>query len=133
MVEEEPAPAFFEMPEEAVAPLEEAPPAHPPPRSFHRRAPPPTEERFATIIPRDYKSHPLVSVDPDVVGPAMERAVLEVLPEVVEAVIRNAVASSPAFRDLVAVAVEEAVREMLPAIAAKAVRERIAEIERSTA
>ena len=129
-----------EMPDEAMTPLDEPAPApiisaQPPPRSFHRRAPapPPTEERFATIIPRDYKSHPLVSVDPDVVGPALERAVLEVLPEVVEAVIRNAVASSPAFRDLVAVAVEEAVREMLPAIAAKAVRERIAEIERSTA
>lgn len=99
------------------------------PRSFHRVAPPPSEERIATILPRDYKANPLVSVDPDVMGPAIERAILEVLPEVVEGVIRAALGGSPAFRALVGAAVEEAVREQLPALATRVVRERIAELE----
>ncbi len=57
---------------------------------------------------------------------------MEVLPEVVEAVLRQALVSSPAFRDLVSVAVEEAVRNQLPAIAARVVEARLAEIESSS-
>ena len=80
-------------------------------------APPGSDERLATFLPRDYRDQEPVVVDPEVVMPALERAVLEVLPEVVEGVLRNALASSPAFRDLVTAAVEEGVREGLHRIA----------------
>jgi CheY-like chemotaxis protein len=92
-------------------------------------SPPISEERLATFLPRDYQDVPLVQVDPDVVGPAVERAILEVLPEVVEAVLRHALGSSTAFRNLVSAAVDESVRETLPDIAAKVVRERLALLE----
>ena len=72
---------------------------------------------------------PIVAVDGEVVGPALERAVMEVLPEVVEAVLRNAVTNSPAFRELLSVAVEEAVRTQLPAIASRVVEDRLALLE----
>jgi CheY-like chemotaxis protein len=88
-------------------------------------SPPVSAERVATYLPRDHARLPRVAVDPDVVGPAMERAILEVLPEVVEAVLRSAVGSSVAFRDLVAAAVSDAVRAQLPEIAATIVRERL--------
>ncbi len=87
------------------------------------------DERIATFLPRDFRVHPPVSVDPEVVGPAMERAILEVLPEVVEALLAKALATSPAFRDMVEVAVDEAVRAQLQGIARRVVRERLAEIE----
>jgi CheY-like chemotaxis protein len=88
-----------------------------------------SDARVATILPRTYTEVPLVAVDPEIVGPAMERAVMEVLPEVVEALLRNALATSPAFRDLVTVAVEEAVRSQLPAIASRVVEARIEALE----
>lgn len=91
--------------------------------------PPTSDERIATLLPRDYQQLPLVRVDPAVVGPAMERAILEVLPEVVEIVLRRTLQSSSAFRDLVEVAVDEAVRAQLPAIAQRVVRERLVEME----
>jgi len=90
---------------------------------------PTTEERLATFLPRDYRQVPLVQVDPDIVGPAVERAILEVLPEVVEAVLRTALGSSTAFRDLVAASVDESVREALPDIATRVVRERLSQLE----
>ena len=39
---------------------------------------------------------------------------MEVLPEVVEAILRNALVSSPAFREVVRGAVEKAVTDQLP-------------------
>jgi hypothetical protein len=87
------------------------------------------DERLASFLPRDWKALPPVRVDPAVVMPAVERAILEVLPEVVEVVLRQALATSPAFRDLVEAAVDEAVRAQLGPIARSVVRERLAEIE----
>lgn len=98
----------------------EAPPLHTPLTST---------ERIATILPRDYADIPLVAVDPEVVTPALERAVLDVLPEVVEAVLRQALHGSPAFRDLVSAAVAEAVAETLPAVATEVVKARLAKLE----
>ncbi len=92
-------------------------------------APPTSGERIATFLPRDYGEIPLVAVDPAVVGPALERAILEVLPEVVDVVLRRVLQSSSSFRDLVEGAVDEAVRAQVPAIAARVVAERMAEIE----
>ncbi|MSQ04021.1 MAG: response regulator [Myxococcales bacterium] len=88
------------------------------------------DERLASFLPRDWRALPPVSVDPSVVAPAMERAILAVLPQVVEAVLNKAMSSSPAFREMVEVAVEDALREELPAIVRRVVRERMAEIER---
>lgn len=87
------------------------------------------DERVASFIPRDWRTHPPVRVDAKVVGPAIERAILELLPEVVEVVLAKAFLSSRSFRDLLEVAVDEAVRDQLPAIARKVIRERLAEIE----
>ncbi len=87
------------------------------------------DERLASFLPREWRSHPPVRVDPDVVGPAVERAILEVLPEVVEIVLNKALLRSPAFRDLVEVAVDEAVRAQIGPIARRVIRERLAEIE----
>ena len=74
---------------------------------------PDSDERMASFLPRDFRQPEPVAVDPAVVGPALERAILEVLPEVVEGVLRNTLVSSPDFRDLVAKAVENAVKEEL--------------------
>jgi two-component system response regulator (stage 0 sporulation protein F) len=87
------------------------------------------DERLASFLPREWRSHPPVRVDPDVVGPALERAILEVLPEVVEVILNKALLRSPAFRDLVEVAVDEAVRAQIGPIARRVIRERLAEIE----
>ncbi len=92
-------------------------------------APPASDERVASFLPRDYQELEPVAVDPDIVGPALERAILEVLPEVVQRVLRHSLASTPAFRDLVEVAVEDAVRAQLPDIAERVVRERLRERE----
>jgi hypothetical protein len=93
-------------------------------------APPIADERRASFLPRDWRTLPPVQVDPEVVGPAMERAILAVLPEVVEIILNKAMTSSPAFREMVEVAVEAGLREELPGIARKVIRERMAEIER---
>ena len=90
---------------------------------------PVSSERVATFLPREYQDVPIVAVDAEVVGPALERAVMEVLPEVVEAVLRNTMVTSPAFRELLSVAVEEAVRTQLPAIASRVVEDRLAVLE----
>lgn len=87
------------------------------------------DERVATFLPRDWRAYPPVKVDAAVVGPAMERAILAILPEVVESVLNKAIATSPAFREMLEVAVEEVVRQELPALARKAVRDRLAELE----
>lgn len=125
-----PAPARVDPPVEPKAEVEaiqnyEGPiaPAEPTPR------PAVGDERVATFLPREWRTYPLVRVDPEVVGPALERAILEVLPEVVEAVLARALERSPAFRDLVEVAVDEAVRTQIGPIARRVVRERLAEIE----
>lgn len=89
------------------------------------------DERIGSFIPRDWSQLPLVQVDPNVVAPAIERAILEVLPEVVEAVLRKALAGSRSFRDLIEVAVDDAVRDQVPDIARRVVRERLAELEAS--
>ncbi|MES2641434.1 MAG: response regulator [Myxococcota bacterium] len=87
------------------------------------------DERLASFLPREWRSHPPVRVDPDVVGPALERAILEVLPEVVEVILNKALSRSPALRDLIEVAVDEAVRAQIGPIARRVIRERLAEIE----
>ncbi|MFZ5480032.1 MAG: response regulator [Myxococcota bacterium] len=121
-----PAPPELEMlPADALQPEPE-----PRPES---RAPAPQgavgDERLAAFLPRDWRSYPPVSVDPAVVAPAVERAILEVLPEVLEAVLAKALLTSRPFRDLVEVAVDEAVRAQVGPIARRVIEERLREIE----
>lgn len=101
-----PLPVELESGAVEILPEPSPPPAAPP----RFPAPPISSERLATFLPRDpreaHRPEP-VAVDPKVVGPALERAVLEVLPEVVEGVLRTALLSSPAFRELVAEAVHD--------------------------
>jgi DNA-binding response OmpR family regulator len=75
--------------------------------------PPTSSERIATFLPRDYDELPRVAVDPAVVGPAVEQAILEVLPEVVETVLRRTLETSGTLRDIVEAAVEDAVRKAM--------------------
>ena len=75
--------------------------------------PPTSSERIATFLPRDYDELPRVAVDPAVVGPALEQAILEVLPEVVEAVLRRTLETSGTLRDIVEAAVEQSVKKAL--------------------
>lgn len=89
------------------------------------------DERLATFLPRDWKTHPPVLVDAAEVAPGLERAILEVLPQVVEAVMAKAFHGSPAFREMVAVSADEAVRAHLPEIAQRVIRERLRELEAS--
>lgn len=91
--------------------------------------PPASDERVATFIPRDYQQLEPVAVDPEVVGPAMERAILEVLPVVVQRLLRHNLSASPDFRDLVEQAVAEAVRTQLRELVEDTVRERVRERE----
>lgn len=72
-------------------------------------APAVSQERLATFVPRDFRSPDPVSVDPAVVGPALEKAILEVLPEVVESVLRAQLGSPTALRSVVERAVRDAV------------------------
>ncbi len=81
-----------------------------------RPGPPVSEERLASFLPRDHRPPKVVSVDPLVVGPALERAILEVLPEVVEGALRTALASSPDFRQVVTEAVQDVLQARLPEI-----------------
>ncbi len=125
VVSEEPEP--MNMPMEAVEPVEVAETTP----DGVRTATPIANERISSFIPRDWQQLPVVHVDPGVVGPAIERAILEVLPEVVEAVLRKALTSSRSFRDLIEIAVDEAVRDQVPDIARRVIRERLAELEAS--
>lgn len=138
MDEVEPAvdePALDTMPIEAMEPVDDPPSLSPEALQVLPAAEPPPpmtavgDERYAAFLPRDYRTYPLVAVDPSVVGPAMERAILEVLPVVVEAVLDKAFHHSRAFRDLVEAAVDEAVRAQVDAIARRVIRERLQEIE----
>ena len=103
------------------------------PRSAPRSAYAVADERVGSFIPRDWNELPLVRVDPNLVGPAVERAIVELLPEVVEAVLRKALTSSRSFRDLIEMAVDDAVRDQVPDIARRVIRERLAELEASRA
>lgn len=130
-----------DLPDDASVGLEpvEAPP--PPPQPEPERVVPAAparlaepqpavaDERVASFVPRDFRTYPAIQVDPTQVGPAMERVILEVLPEVVETILTKALQTSPAFRDLVEAAVDEAVRVRIGAIARKVVRERLLELE----
>jgi DNA-binding NarL/FixJ family response regulator len=69
------------------------------------------DERVASFLPRDYQRYPAVRVDPAVVAPALERAIVELLPQVVESVLYNALRTSPELRARITEVIAEVVRE----------------------
>jgi CheY-like chemotaxis protein len=73
-----------------------------------------SDERLASFLPREFRHAEPVGVDPAILSAALERSIMEVLPEVVEAILRNALVSSPTFREVVRGAVEKAVTDQLP-------------------
>jgi len=119
--------ALPSLPRAAVSPIETE--TVPDVVASHDVRPLASDERVATVLPRDYDAIPVVAVDPEVVGPALERAILEVLPEVVEAVLRNALDTSPSFRDLVDATVKEVTEARLPEVARQVIQARLDEVE----
>lgn len=127
-----PTPEMTELGLEQMEPLDEpSSPSPTLPSALPRPSarPPAGDERVATFIPRDYQQLEVVAVDPEVVGPAMERAILEVLPVVVQRLLRHSLSTSPEFRDLVEHAVADAVRTQLRELVEETVRERVRERE----
>lgn len=93
---------------------------------------PAEEERLASFIPRQYQRAPATAVDPSLI-PVVERVVQEVLPEVVEAILNQALHRSRAFKELIQATVQMAIAERLPAIAMEAVQQRLSELEAQAA
>ena len=77
------------------------------------------EERWAQFVPGDIDVSSSETQDLSELRPALEALVVELLPEVVEGVVRHTLDRSSTLRDLVAAVVEEAVREQLPTIATR--------------
>jgi len=71
------------------------------------------EERVATILPRNYIEEPCAGALTSDLSAAVEKAVVAILPEVLEGVLRNHLDSSTQFRDLVHAAVERSTQTML--------------------
>ena len=67
------------------------------------------DEHLANFLPRTGKIDPPRVWSNDPVDPAIQEAILQTVPKVLEGVIRTALQSSPSFREMVAEAVREAV------------------------
>lgn len=91
--------------------------------------PPVGGERLATFVPADYDELPPVRIDREEISVALERAVLAVLPEVVEAVVCKAARGRGPLRDAIDRAVARAVRDQLPELLDQALRARLDEPE----
>jgi len=74
--------------------------------------PPSPEEKLATFLPRGGKEGDVMvkwSEEASTIAPELEASILQAVPQVVEAAVRSAFQSSPAFRQMVVEAVREAV------------------------
>ncbi len=94
-------------------------------------APPVGDERLAAFVPADYDEIPPVRVDREEISVGLERAVLAVLPEVIEAVLDKALTQPGRLRSVVERATAQAVARQLPLVLEKALRERLGENEPS--
>jgi CheY-like chemotaxis protein len=68
-----------------------------------------SDEHLANFLPRSGQVDPLQFWAQEPVDPALKKAILQAVPQVVEGAIRTALQSSPSFREMVAEAVREAV------------------------
>ncbi len=89
--------------------------------------PPVGDERLASFVPADYDEIPPMRVDREELSVALERAVLAVLPEVLEAVLNKAVTQPGRARAIIDQVVAAAVAERLPAVLERSLRERLGE------
>jgi len=89
--------------------------------------PPVGDERLASFVPADYDEIPVVRIDREEVSVALERAVLAVFPEVLEALLEKAATGRGRLGRLIEGAVARAVAELLPAAVEQALRERLDE------
>ena len=89
--------------------------------------PPAGDERLATFVPADYDEIPPVRIDREEISVALERAVLAVLPEVLEALLAKALVQPGRSRAVVEAAVAQAVGEQLPDVVEQVLRERLDE------
>jgi len=87
--------------------------------------PPISAERIASLLQRNYDDLPLVRVDPDLIGSEMEAAILAVLPEVVERVLRTRLATDPVLQRALERAVEKVLEDNPEALLA-ALRDEVA-------
>ena len=91
--------------------------------------PPVGDERLASFVPADYDELPPVRIDREEISVALERAVLAVLPEVIEAVLSKSLAQPSRSRTVIEQAVARAVDEKLPGVVERALRDRLGERE----
>jgi CheY-like chemotaxis protein len=116
------------LPVGSIEPLEITGPAASPAAPVH---PPVADERLATFVPADYESLPPVHIDREEVSVALERAVLAVLPEVLEAILHKSLDNPTRLRALLRQAVEQSVQDQLPVVVDRALRERLGEDDQS--
>ena len=69
--------------------------------------PPLGSQRHATLLPRDQAAPPVVLTDPEILRPELERLVSELLPEVVQSVLRHELVHSPRTREVVEAAIAD--------------------------
>jgi CheY-like chemotaxis protein len=85
--------------------------------------PPVGDERLATFVPADYDEIPPVAVDREEVSVALERAVLAVLPEVLELLLAKAATNPGPVRAAIREAVDESVSARLPGLVHQAMKD----------
>jgi len=80
-------------------------------------------ERLASFVPNDYATLPPVKVDRAEISVGLERAVLAVLPEVVEVIIDKALREPGRLRDVLEGSIATAVADALPEVLERQVRQ----------
>jgi CheY-like chemotaxis protein len=122
----EPVEPFEEdLPVGSIEPLDVANAA--PGHSAELPAPPVGDERLATFVPADYEEIPPVRIDREEISVALERAVLAVLPEVLEALLAKVLVQQGRGRAVLEEAVAQAVGDQLPDVVERVLRERLDE------
>ncbi len=113
------------LPVGSIEPLETPSAASPPLVTI---APPPVaDERLASFVPADYDELPPVRIDREEVSVALERAVLAVLPEVLEAILCKSLDHPTRLRAMLQQSITRTVEEQLPTVVERALRDRLGE------
>jgi CheY-like chemotaxis protein len=86
-------------------------------------APPVGDERLAAFVPADYDEIPPVRVDREEISVGLERAVLAVLPEVLELLLAKAATNPGPVRAAIREAVDESVSARLPGLVHQAMKD----------
>jgi CheY-like chemotaxis protein len=84
-------------------------------------------ERLATFVPADYAELPPVRIDREEISVALERAVLAVLPEVLETLLAKVLVQPGRTRSAFQATMAQVVGEQLPDVVEQVLRERLDE------